>query len=37
MQEEKMTEQESLRLIESMINTAKSQFSEDGHLYLLWG
>lgn len=28
---------ESLALIESMINKAKNQFSENGHLYLLWG
>lgn len=32
-----MTGQESLRIIEEMISTAKSQFSENGHLYLLWG
>jgi hypothetical protein len=37
MQEEQITEQESLRIIEAMINTAKSQFSEDGFLYLMWG
>ncbi len=28
---------ESLALIESMINKAKNQFSENGHLYLIWG
>lgn len=28
---------QSLALIESMINTAKNRFSENGHLYLLWG
>jgi hypothetical protein len=28
---------DSLALIESMINTAKNRFSENGHLYLLWG
>jgi hypothetical protein len=28
---------ESLQLIETMINKAKNQFNEDGHLYLLWG
>lgn len=37
MQEERFSEQESLQLIESMINRAKNHFSEDGHLYLLWG
>lgn len=37
MQEEPMSGQESLRIIEEMINTAKSHFTEDGHLYLLWG
>jgi hypothetical protein len=29
--------QQSLALIESMINKAKNRFSENGHLYLLWG
>lgn len=29
--------QESLAVIQSMINTARNQFSENGHLYLLWG
>ena len=28
---------ESLPLIQAMINKAKDQFSENGHLYLLWG
>lgn len=37
MQDEIRSERESLMIIEQMINTAKSQFSEDGHLYLLWG
>jgi hypothetical protein len=37
MQEEKFSPQESLQLIESMIDQAKSRFSENGHLYLLWG
>ncbi len=32
-----MSSAESLALIESMINKAKNQFSENGHLYLLWG
>lgn len=27
----------NLQLIESMINRAKDKFSENGHLYLLWG
>lgn len=29
--------QQSLAVIQSMINTARNQFSENGHLYLLWG
>ncbi|HTJ13494.1 MAG TPA: hypothetical protein VL547_15775 [Dinghuibacter sp.] len=37
MQEEPMSGQDSLRIIEEMINTAKSHFNEDGHLLLLWG
>jgi len=37
MQEEKISGSESLAIIESMINKAKNQFSENGHLYLLWG
>ncbi len=32
-----MSSSESLALIESMINKAKNRFSENGHLYLLWG
>lgn len=32
-----LSEQESLALIESMINKAKNRFTETGHLYLLWG
>ncbi len=32
-----MTPEKNLYLIESMINRAKDRFSEDGHLYLLWG
>ncbi|MGV3767160.1 MAG: hypothetical protein ACO1NW_13595 [Chitinophagaceae bacterium] len=32
-----MERQESLQLIEAMINKARNQFSENGHLYLLWG
>jgi hypothetical protein len=29
--------QQSLAVIQTMINTARNQFSENGHLYLLWG
>jgi hypothetical protein len=29
--------EESLQLIETMINKAKNRFGEDGHLYILWG
>ncbi|MGB8193655.1 MAG: hypothetical protein WCF67_17115 [Chitinophagaceae bacterium] len=29
--------QQSLAVIQSMIETARNQFSENGHLYLLWG
>lgn len=32
-----MTEAESLSIISGMINHAKNRFSENGHLYLLWG
>lgn len=35
--EKVMTESESLSIISSMINLAKNKFSENGHLYLLWG
>jgi FtsH-binding integral membrane protein len=28
---------DSLQIIESMVRKAKNQFSENGHLYLLWG
>ena len=34
---EQFNEQQSLQLIESMINKAKNNFSESGTLYLLWG
>jgi hypothetical protein len=37
MQDENITQQESLAIIESMINKAKNQFSENGFIYLLWG
>ncbi|HEY0680320.1 MAG TPA: hypothetical protein VGD17_18685 [Chitinophagaceae bacterium] len=29
--------QQSLAVIQSMIDTARNKFSENGHLYLLWG
>jgi len=29
--------QQSLQLIESMINRAKDKYAEDGYLYLIWG
>ena len=35
--EKVMTEAERLALITGMINQAKNRFSENGHLYLLWG
>ncbi|MEJ7769506.1 MAG: hypothetical protein WKF89_16930 [Chitinophagaceae bacterium] len=35
--EESLTERQSLELIESMISKARNDFSENGHLYLLWG
>ena len=35
--ESTMTPAANLQLIESMINRAKDKFSENGHLYLLWG
>jgi hypothetical protein len=31
------SEVQGLELIQSMINKAKNRFSENGHLYLLWG
>ncbi len=37
MSEETITQEESLAIIESMINKAKNRFSENGFLYLLWG
>jgi uncharacterized membrane protein len=37
MQEEKFSPQQSIVVIQSMIETAKNQFSENGHLYLIWG
>lgn len=37
MQEQEFSPQQSLSLIESMINKAQNRFNESGHLYLLWG
>ena len=37
MNEEKFSPEQSLSVIHSMIEKAKNQFSENGHLYLLWG
>ena len=37
MNEEKFSPEQSLQVIQSMIEKAKNQFSENGHLYLLWG
>ena len=37
MNEEKFSPEQSLHVIQSMIEKAKNQFSENGHLYLLWG
>jgi membrane-associated HD superfamily phosphohydrolase len=37
MQEETLSGSKSLELIQSMINRARNQFSENGHLYLVWG
>lgn len=35
--ENNFSPEESLRLIESMINKAKNRFGEDGQWYILWG
>ena len=37
MQHENFSPEQSLQVIQSMIEKAKNQFSENGHLYLLWG
>ena len=37
MMDEKITPEQSLQLINNMINKAKNRFGENGHLYLLWG
>jgi hypothetical protein len=34
---DQLSQSESLKIIEDMIQQAKSQFNEDGHLYLFWG
>jgi hypothetical protein len=37
MNQEKFSAEQSLQVIHNMIEKAKNQFSENGHLYLLWG
>ena len=37
MHEENLSGSQSIELIQSMINRARNQFSENGHLYLIWG
>jgi uncharacterized membrane protein len=37
MADENFSAEQSLQVIQSMIEKAKNQFSENGHLYLLWG
>ena len=37
MTNENFSPEQSLQVIQSMIEKAKNQFSENGHLYLLWG
>lgn len=37
MEQLEFSTQNSLQLIESMINKAQNRFNENGHLYLLWG
>jgi len=37
MTNENFSAEQSLQVIQSMIEKAKNQFSENGHLYLLWG
>ena len=37
MTNENLSPEQSLQVIQSMIEKAKNQFSENGHLYLLWG
>lgn len=35
--DDSLSETESLKIIGSMINTARNQMTDNGHLYLLWG
>lgn len=35
--DQNFTHSDSLAIIQAMINKAKDQFSENGHLYLVWG
>jgi len=37
MHKETLSGSQSLELIQTMINRARNQFSENGHLYLVWG
>ncbi|HEX5151570.1 MAG TPA: hypothetical protein VFW07_08970 [Parafilimonas sp.] len=37
MENDNFSPQQSLQLIESMINRAKDKFAEDGFMYLIWG
>src|SRR5258705_10336051 len=37
MSNENFSPEQSLQVIQSMIEKAKNQISENGHLYLLWG
>jgi len=37
MEQTQFSPKDSLQLIESMINKAQNRFTENGHLYLLWG
>ena len=37
MQEENFSPEQSLSVIQSMIEKAKNAYSENGHLYLIWG
>jgi hypothetical protein len=37
MSEPELSPEKSLAVIQTMINTARNKFSENGHLYLLWG
>ncbi len=36
-EQKEFSPQQSLAVIQSMIDTARNRFSENGHLYLLWG